>query len=381
VAALLIAVAVVRSAFVAQYAEVQPKVAAWAWPGHPRAELWLALTQIAQAARAGRPVDPNVLQSVADAARKDPLASEPFLVHGVQQRIAGNESLAAASYEAAQLRDGRSMPARYFLADHYLRMGDGPDGLRETAMLARMVPNGVAALAPFIATYAKDPKNWPELAIMFQSNVQLGNATLAALARDPGNSDLVLRLAKSQPRGTPQPWIGDLVSSLVADHEYAKAYQVWRRVAQVSGSADGLIYDSSFRDSAAPGPFNWTLTSSALGLAERKAGGRLHVVYYAQDDGVLASQLLLLQPGRYRLAMKVTGDLRNLGMLSWRLTCASSARELFKIPLAATTQDSFEVPEGCGAQRLELAGSAPDLAQALDVTISGLTLTREQAGG
>ncbi|MBV9527163.1 hypothetical protein, partial [Sphingomonas sp.] len=380
-AALLIAVAVVRNAVVAQFAEVRPRLAAAVWPEHPDAQLWSALTDIAAAARAGKPVDPKVLQSVNDAADKDPLAAEPFLVRGVRDHLAGNESLAAAAYEEAEDRDGRSVPARYFLADHFLRIGDGRDGLREAAMLARMVPNGIGALAPFVATYAKDPGNWAELGTMFASDPQLGNATLSTLAKDPRDSDLVLRLSTLQPRGTVQSWMDVLISSLVADGEFAKAHQVWRSTGQVNGAADALIYDPAFRDASAPGPFNWTLTSSALGLAERRPGGRLHVIYYAQDDGVLASQLLVLSPGRYRIAMQASGDLRNVGLLSWRLTCANSPKELFGLRLGASTQGSFDVPGGCAAQRLELMGSAPDLAQAVDVTISGLSLTRESSGG
>jgi hypothetical protein len=373
-------VTVVRNAFVAQFAEVRPKLALDAWPRHPRAELWSALTEIAAAARAGRPVDARVLQSVDEAARKDPLAPEPFLVHGVEERLDGNDSLAAQSYQAAELRDGRSVPARYFLADHYLRKGDEPDGLREGAMLARMIPNGVAALAPFVATYAKDSANWPQLKATFRTNPQLASATLAALAKDPSNSDLVLQLAASQPHGAAQPWMDVLISSMVNEGEYTKAHEIWSRIAQVRGPTGEPLYDPTFRDSTAPGPFNWTLTSSALGLAERTPGGRLHVTYYAQDDGVLASQLLVLEPGRYRLAMRVSGDLRNVGLLSWRLTCAGSRQQLLKLRLAATTQGSFEVPSGCAAQRLELTGSAPDLAQAVDLTISGLSLTQDQPG-
>lgn len=372
---------VVRNVVVVEFADLRPQRALAAWPDHPRAELWSALTDIAAAARAGRPVAPQVLQAVDDAAGKDPLAAEPFLVHGVQERLAGDESLAAASFRAAELRDGRSVPARYFLADHYLRIGDGRNGLREAGMLARMIPNGVAAFAPFVATYAKDPRNWPELRSIFRSDPQLGSAALTELAYDPRNSDLVLQLAPPAASGAAQPWMTVLINSLVTDRKYAKAYQIWRTLAGRGAAAEGLIYDAGFRDAATPGPFNWSLTSSALGLAERSPGGKLHVIYYAQDDGVLASQLLVLKPGRYRLAMQVSGDLRNIGLLSWKLTCEDSKAELLRLRLAAKTEGVFAVPSGCAAQRLDLVGSAPDLAQALDVTIGGLSLTPEQAGG
>ena len=50
------------------------------------------------------------------------------------------------------------------------------------------------------------------------------------------------------------------------------------------------MYDGGFTDSKSHGPFNWTLTSSTIGLAEREPGGRLHVIYYGQEEGVLASE-------------------------------------------------------------------------------------------
>ncbi|HWU93284.1 MAG TPA: hypothetical protein VN106_08580, partial [Sphingomicrobium sp.] len=375
-AALLIAVVVVRNAFVAQFAEVRPQRALAAWPGHPQAELWSGLTGIAAATRAGRPVSPATLAMLMDAARKSPLAAEPFLVRGVQGRLAGNESLAGKAFLAAELRDGRSVPARYFLADHDLRSGDARDGLRQIAVLARMIPNGVVALSPFVASYAQDPRNWPQLRALFQSNPNLGDSALSALAADPRNADLVLRLA---PRtGAQGLWANRLVQTLVTAGDYAKAGQVWRRVNDVSGPPGALIYDSGFTDATAPGPFNWTLTSSPLGLAERR-GGRLHVIYYGQDDGVLASQLLLLEPGRYRLAMQATGDVA--GLLSWTVTCADSSAQLLKLAVASRTDGSFTVPAGCTAQRLELAGSAPELPRTVDVTIGGLSLQREPARG
>ena len=38
---------------------------------------------------------------------------------------------------------------------------------------------------------------------------------------------------------------------------------------------------------------------------------------------------------------------------------------------------SFDVPAGCPAQNLTIAGSAADLPQQADVTVSALSLTRE----
>ena len=368
-----------RNALVAQFAEVRPQRALAVWPGHPDAELWSGLTEIAAATRAGQPVGQTTLASLLDAARKAPLAAEPFLVRGIQARLAGNETLAGEAFRAAELRDGRSVPARYFLADHDLRTGDAAHGLREISVLARMIPNGIAALAPFVAGYSSDPRNWPQIRALFRADPQLADAALSSLAADPRNSDLVLQLAPPGHRPAAL-WSGRLINALVTAGDYGKAYQVWQSVSGADRPAGALIYDRGFSASKAPEPFNWTLTSSALGLAERQGGGRLHVVYNGQDDGILARQLLLLKPGRYRLRMQGSGNLGDATPLSWMVTCADSATQLLKLPVGPTMDAAFVVPGGCTGQWLQLAGSAPELPRTVDVTISGLSLSQDRVG-
>ena len=343
----------------------------------------MGLTQIGLNARRRATVAPSTLELIRDAARKAPLAPEPFLVRGVQAQLSGDGKLAEQAFVAAKQRDGRSIPARYFLAEHYFRVGDAPRGLREIAVLAQMIPNGVASLAPYVAAYAKDPRNHGNLRALFRSDPLIEQAALTTLASDARNADLILGLAS--PSATPPQWTGYLLQSLVATGKYAEAYRVWTRVSHIAPSPDQLIFDAGFRGSAAPPPFNWTLTSSTIGLAEPQPGGRLHVLFYGQEDGVLASQLLLLKPGRYRLTMRVSGDASHARSLTWTVTCAASKTRLAALnlgnPRAAAAGVPFDVPADCGAQYLELAGSSPELPQQADVTVSALSLTRIAPNG
>ena len=379
IATLLAALLVVRNAVVAQYAETKPQLAAWIWPSHPSSNLWSGLTEIGLNARARKAVSPATLEKIRDAAAKSPLAPEPFLVRGVEAQLAGDYPLATQAFLAAKLRDGRSIPARYFLAEQYFRSGDAAHGLREIALLARMVPNGVAGLAPFIATYAKDPRNRPQLLSLFRSDPQLQDAALTTLASDAGNADLILELGSDR-----QPvWAGTLLNSLVVAGQYQKAHGIWARLAHVAPASGQLIFDPGFKGSDAPPPFNWALTASTIGLAERQPGGRLHVIYYGQEDGVLASQLLVLSPGRYRLAMRLAGDLNHAASLSWTVTCVGSTTASLSLrlsdPALAARGVAFDVPANCPAQRLELVASAPELPQQAEIMVSNLSL-RQVAG-
>ncbi len=321
------------------------------------------------------------MAKIRDAAAKSPLAPEPFLVRGVEAQLAGDYRLATQAFLAARLRDGRSIPARYFLAEQYFRSGDAGHGLREIALLARMVPNGVAGLAPFIAAYAKDRRNRPQLLSLFKSDPPLEDAALSTLASDAGNADLILELASNRP----PVWAGGLLNSLVASGQYERAHQIWARLAHVAPSSDELIFDPAFKGSDAPAPFNWSLTSSTVGLAERQAGGRLHVIYYGQEDGLLAGQLLVLSPGRYRLAMALAGDLSHAGSLSWTITCAGSPTALLSLRLndsaPAARGVTFDVPANCPAQRLELVARAPELPQQAEIIVSRLNLRRVLGNG
>jgi len=382
-AALLAGLVVVRNAGVAQYAETRPELAARIWPSHPASKLWSGLTEIGLNARERKPVAPATLEKIRDAAARSPLAPEPFLVRGVEAQLAGNQRLASEAFLAAKLRDGRSIPARYFLAEQYFRIGDAAHGLREISLLARMVPNGVAGLAPFIATYAKDGRNRPQLLSLFRSDPQLEEAALSTLASDAGNADLVLELANSSNH---QPvWANRLLETLVAAGQYEKAHGIWERLAHIVPSSGPLVFDPGFKGSNAPPPFNWTFASSTVGLAERQPGGRLHVIFYGQEDGALASQLLVLAPGRYRLAMNLAGDLNHAGSLSWTVTCAASNTELASLRLSdsklASGGVTFDVPANCPAQQLQLVANAPDLPQQADVTVSGLNLSRVAGNG
>ena len=135
VAALLVAIQIVRNAAVHALVDTRPAAAASAWSGHPASEISLAMTDIARASRARRPVPQSAFAEIADAAAKEPLAPEPFLVRGVQAQLAGDGATAQRAFEAAQWRAPRSLPAAYFLADRYFRSGDVPRGLREAAAL------------------------------------------------------------------------------------------------------------------------------------------------------------------------------------------------------------------------------------------------------
>lgn len=381
-AALLVAVQVVRNAAVMALAETRPADAARLWSGHPASEISGAMTDIARASRARQPVPSSAFARMADAAAKDPLAPEPFLVRGVQAGLTGDAATAQRAFEAAQWRDPRSLPAAYFLADRYFRSGDVRRGLREIAALSRLAPDGGAAAVPYLTQYAANPANWPALREVFVGNPHLEHPVLAALASNIQTVPAALALSNPREAGKPQ-WLAVMVETLVNAGDYSRARATWARLAGGGAGSGELLHDSDFRDAISPPPFNWQLTSSTVGLAERQRGGRLHILFYGDEDGTLASQLLLLSPGAYRLSMRLAGDPARVRALTWSTWCDKSGQPLSSVTLdvAAARGWQFEVPAGCAAQWMKLSGVSADMPQQVDATISSLSLTKVAPNG
>lgn len=319
---------------------------------------------------------------IANAAQKSPLSSEPFLVRGVQEQTRGNLQVARNAFLAAQWRDPRSMPAAYFLADLYMRSGDAMEGLRQTTVLARLSPGGSYVVAPYIAAYAKNRSNWSQIRSLFRSQENIEDGVLTALADDARNADAILAVADAKHRNADSPWLRLLLNTLIASGEYGRARALWISIGRGS-TTGGLIYDADFSAPQAPPPFNWQLSSSAVGFAERQPGKRLHVVFYGNNDGMLAGELVLLPSGTYHLQAPMIGTSAHPENLSWSIRCATSTTPLVRSGLVdiATHGWTFQIPGNCPAQWIELSGRSGDIDQQSEVTIAPLNLTRAGSNG
>ena len=380
--ALLLAVQVVRNAAVVALAPLHPETAAQFWPDHPSVEISQGMAQIGRDARARKSIDQRVFAMIQDAAIKAPLSSEPFLVRGVQAQTAGDAKAAKRAFLSAQSRDPRSLPAAYFLADYYVRSGQALPGLQQTVLLARLSPGGADAVAPFVAAYAQNSSNRAQMRALFRSQPAIEEGVLDVLARNGSNTQALLAVADAAHRTADSPWLKVLLQSLVTSGDYQQARAIWSSVGRAN-AGDELLYDADFSSPRPPPPFNWSLTSSTVGLAERQPGKRLHVIFYGNEDGVLASELVMLQPGTYRLQMQLAGAPAHAELLRWSVRCDKSQQPLSTVSLdqAAGHGWTFQVPANCAAQWLELSGRSEDVAQQSDVTITGLSLTRAGSNG
>lgn len=354
--------------------------AAKLWPDSTDVLAASIMTEVGEAAAKGGVPGDETLAKVRQLAALEPLSWEPFLVQGAIALRSGDTKRAEHLIESARDRAPRSPAARYLLADVYLRTDRPLEAMREMAVLNRLVPAASAQLAPSLADYARTPGAVPKIRRILESYPELETPLLAKLSWDPKNTGLIISLASGKRAAGPAPdWQRLMLTTLVNDGQYEEAHAIWRTFAGVPEARPG-IYDPAFADRNATAPFNWQLAQGAGGVAERANGG-LQVLYYGRDNAELASQVLLLPPGRYRLGMTLTGDVAEAAGVSWRLICLPGNREIVSLRLkqAGPAGGEFVVPADCKAQRLTLVGQAPDVPDSADFRVSGLQLTSIQS--
>ncbi len=348
------------------------------WPDHPAVIADRVMAEVGRAAASGQSPAGMKGADLRRLAHKEPLAVEPFLVEGALAQLAGRDQAAERLFVEARRRDPRSPAARYFLGSRYLQTDRIPEGLKEVAFLSRLVSGADAQFVPALVAYARSPGAVPHLKQFFASSPKTEDAVLTHLANDPDNAGLILTLASPAPRSgamAAPDWHKALVQKLVEDGQYASAHAIWARLAGVP--AAGALFNPRFAPSAAPPPFNWTFASGSAGVAEPSDKG-LKTVFYGREDAVLASQLLVLPPGRYRLSSSVSSAPPAAG-LAWSLTCQGSKQKIAALPIAASPPPTRLAvpPSGCAAQLLELKATASEGAQTVELTIPRIDLAKE----
>ena len=360
-------------------------------PGDPRVVLSTATTALIE--QHGL-LDPAMLAAVRRAALAAPLDARAFLILGHQQLLERQPSRAVRTLEAGQRLDPRQRVIHLLLLDRYLRTARFADAATQLSLLARLIGAAQEPIARAIAAMVLQPETRAAASRTLRADPRLERAVLTALARSDTAPDTVFAIASPAARadaGGKDSWGPVLIDRLVDKGSYDAARLAWRRVYRRSAAqAAAPINNPGFVDTTPTPPFDWTLAAGSLGAAELRDGS-LAVDYYGRDSGDLASQLLMLRPGRYRFAYTVDpGRTDNAARLFWSLGCARSGGAGIGTPLldaavrAGATRRrvaiDLTVPATCPAQRLTLRGEAGEFPAPTSVTVRDLDM-RAVSGG
>ncbi len=326
---------------------------------------------------------------IAEAAKREPLSAEPYMFFAMQALEQQDLARAERLLVEARRRDPRLRLARLALLGVYLQTNRVAEASEEIAVIVRLVPRAEQLLVPELARLAASPAT-ADAVVAAVGDDPLMAAVIVRLAQQNVDPEHLLRLAARQPSAagsSPTSWQATLLDTMVRRGEVRRAHGIWRRLVGISGTAP-LLYDPRFERRPGPPPFNWALSGSGAGVAEPAAGGALDVEYYGRASAPLASQLLALQPGRYRLAMRAEGSANGEGSrIEWNVACAGSGAVLAASPLREISYNprdvavEFTVPaSGCEGQWLRLQGVAAEFPTTQAVKISELSLQRVGGG-
>lgn len=373
---LLAAAHVGRSALVSQFDG--DGRAARLWPDHPKVTGAAAMREVALAAARGAEPAPATLARFDALAADDPLAPEPFLAKAALAVRRGDYPLGEALLLHARMLDPRSPSARYLLADLHLRQDRPLQAMAEMSSLNRLVPAGSMSLAEAFAQYVAKAGAAGQVREILSAYPELAGPVLGQLAANARNADLVLALHGSGPGSEPPAWLPTLVNALLEAGEHPRAFEAWRRSTRAPASP-GQLFNPGFDASEFPPPFNWTLAKGSAAVVEPGAGG-LNILYFGREDVVLAEQVLLLAPGRYRLATHAAGNTGG-NDIRWSVECLRGSGKLLDLPVraagaASTLSGEFAVPPGCPAQRLALVARGREFPERADFRVGRLVLGR-----
>lgn len=383
--ALLLAWMVVRTSAVDALLARNPAMAERLSPHDPQVNLALAMAELREGGAQRIRLTPDMTSRAEGAIRRAPLVDEPFLFGGLSLIMRGQPEAARTLLEEGIRRNPRSRPIRLFLLDSYLRTGRIAEAIREISMLSRLLPEANSVLVPELARYAQNPKTIGALERVLRTDPAQRLAIVNFLIREGAEPELVLRLAGADliaAQTASSGWQAGLLDSMVKRGDVARAHALWFQfINQKTGPAAG-IYNPEFQETRAPAPFNWTLGADGAGIAEPNANKGLDVTFYGRQNAVLATQMLVLRPGRYQLSMKVSGEAADkMGGLAWTLTCDSTTTPIVTLDISnapyagkrfATT---FEVPsDNCAGQWLRLIGVSQEFPAAQQLTIDDLKL-------
>lgn len=320
-----------------------------------------------------------------------PLDAVPFYIAAAApgRDLAQRRALIALALQ----RDPRLRPALAARLADRAAVNDVAGVTRALIRLA-VLTRGNAKLWPAVAQISGDPIARKVIKQQIADGAQWGDDYLSALNSAPVDQAVVFEMVQAIGKGTSVAarssarQLNDrnaFLGSLVANKEYERAYLAWVQwLPAQSQSAVGYVFDSGFTGVSALPPFGWKLTDGVGGATTIDAASGLSLDYSGTDGAIVAQQLLLLSPGRYRLTTvanfaSVSSD-TGASALSWSLTCLPGNTPLgdLGVPLVGAakrvTGAPFSVAAGCDAQMLQLKVNSAEFAKRLSGKIRSISV-------
>lgn len=353
-----------------RHAASDPALALRWRPGDPAALLVLAERQLAEGdVAAARLTATRLLE-------REPMQGQAFRVLAAASERDGDQARALQLYRIAARRAPRDQATRAWLARYYLQQADYPQALQQIDALLRVAPRRATRVHPALVQMAQDAKFARALAQSLRADPPWRAGVLAALRHPKTGNPLaagqVMQALQDQ-GGLSTDEYARWLDSLISQGRWGEAYARWAGSAVKSGGRLPLLYNGDLALEPSESGFDWRRrrVPGVLLALEPAAEGRGRIAHLQflgrRASGAGLEQALMLEPGRYRLALRARARaLRSEMGLQWRVVCAGPGGTVGR---SEPLQGSFDWREieaevmipitGCPGQWLRLVNPVP----------------------
>jgi hypothetical protein len=319
-----------------------------------------------------QPGSPQVRRLTRRALERDVTLPAALELAALDAGASGDAKRQARLFQLSDAISRRSLATRLWLIQHAVDAGDVPGALRHFDIALRTSPAAPDVLFPVLARAASDPGLAGPLAALLDRPSDWRLAFLHyAITDGHAAADMARVIAVMRDRDAVRTGKIDqvLVGQLVSERRFAEALQA-QDALDGRPARPGLVRDPDFSDPHAAYPFGWGLSESGdAGAARGVVSGRPALTYESLPGGAgpVANQLLVLQPGGYRLAVQTAASPgEGASTPYWTVTCGQDGGPqiaLLEQPMTAGAWAArdFTVPADCPAQWLALTLRSSDV--------------------
>lgn len=286
-----------------------------------------------------------------------------------------------ARYAEAMSR--RDLPTQLWLIETAVQRNDVPTALMHYDRAMKTSVQGRTLLFPILSAAASDRDVWRPLADMLARRPQWWRAFVDQFAPASTSPEALYAIARAtridRPESADPALLQAIEKRLVDLGAYRVAADLFNRAHGLPPGTPATLRNGGFERPGGWDPFEWNLLDAPDLAAVRQPSGRpgkgdsLYLTAVNGRSGDVATQLVILRPGRYRIAAMV-GGVRGDPLAFPRLVvrCANGGRVLLDAVFPAAPdggrawRNDFTIPAECPAQRVVIrATSALDSSDAV----------------
>ena len=334
---------------------------------------------------------PQAVRFSVRALQEQALNAKAIRILGFAADAKGERLRALALIQLAERLSRRETGAQLWLIEYHAQANDTVKTIKHYDILLKTKPDTQGLLFPRLSNAIADaPVRAALLPHVRQNKVWTSSFLWHAISNDKHLSNIVNLIAENG--GFPKNRAGDntsreqekrLLTRLVAENRFADARRIY---ALVPGADPALLTNPAFADTDRDGRFGvmgWQIVddpNAGGGFSTKKGQGRPLLSIFANSATTrpVASRLLYLQPGGYRLSVAFEQFERgDGGYVQFRMRCPQSeaGAPLWTFDVApGRGQGQFDVPSDCPVQFLDIIASGGEGQLGLEAVIRSVTI-------